>query len=325
MARTIPQRTKDRVFAAARDLNYRPHFFARNLRAKRTFAIGVISEEISNAYGGLVISGIEAFLSRHKHFFIIAAHRHDIHNLEQYVAFLLATGVEGVITIDTILKHHLAVPTVAVAGHRPLKGVTHITLDHTRAAHLALRHLFDLGHRQIAVLRGHPFSSDADDRWHCICDAARGLRIRLRPELAVHLDTDDPSPAMGCRLTKQLLSRGRFTALFAYNDILAIGAIRAIREAGLRVPEDISVVGFDDIREAAYQFPSLTTIHQPLRKMGEIAAETLVQRIEGRRDHPRQILIEPELVARESTAKAVPYADGAGRGEGGTRMEPSLA
>jgi len=120
---------------------------------------------------------------------------------------------------------------------------------------------------------------------------------------------------MGCRLTKQLLSRGRFTALFAYNDILAIGAIRAIREAGLRVPEDISVVGFDDIREAAYQFPSLTTIHQPLRKMGEIAAETLVQRIEGRRDHPRQILIEPELVARESTAKAVPYADGAGRGE----------
>src|SRR6266567_6741068 len=177
-------------------------------QSKRTFAIGVITEEISNAYGGLVISGIEAFLSRHKHFFIIAAHRHDIHNLEQYVAFLLATGVEGVITIDTILKHHLAVPTVAVAGHRPLKGVTHITLDHTRAAHLALRHLFDLGHRQIAVLRGHPFSSDADDRWHCICDAARGLRIRLRPELAVPLDKDDPSPAWAVGLPNSYCREG---------------------------------------------------------------------------------------------------------------------
>jgi len=304
VAKTIPQRTKDRVLAAARDLNYRPNFFARNLRAKRTFAVGVITEEIGDAYGGMVISGIEAVLSRQKYFFITAAHRHNLHNLEEYAAFLLARGVEGIITVDTILKRTFAVPTVAVAGHRNLKGVTNITLDHARAAQLALRHLFDLGHRRIAVLRGQSFSSDADDRWNAICDAAQGLGICIPDELVLALDSDDPSPEMGYRLTKQLLTRGHFTALFAYNDTSAIGAIRAVRETGLRVPEDISVVGFDDIREAAYHLPSLTTVRQPLRKMGEIAAQTLVDRIAGRVNHSSPILIEPELVVRESTAQA---------------------
>jgi len=118
----------------------------------------------------------------------------------------------------------------------------------------------------------------------------------------VQLDDDDPSPMRAHSLTKGLLARGeRFTALFAYNDIAAIGAIRAILEAGLRVPEDVSVVGFDDIRDAAYHVPSLTTVRQPLRKMGEIAAKSLVQRIEGRKEYPNEIAIEPELVIREST------------------------
>jgi len=301
VARTIPERTKDRVRAAARKLNYRPDFFASNLRARRAFAVGVITAEIGDAYSALVISGVEAVLTHHKHFFVTATHRRDLHNLEKYIAFLLSRGVEGVITADTILEHPLPVPTVSVSGHRLLKGVTNITLDHDRAAHLALGHLFELGHRDIAVLRGQPFSPDANDRWRSICDAAGELGISIHPELVLELDSDDPSPGMGCRLTKVLLSRHRFTALFAYNDISAIGALRAIREAGLRVPEDISVVGFDDIREAAYQMPSLTTIHQPLRKMGEIAAETLLQQVQKGKRLPRQILIEPELVVREST------------------------
>ena len=136
------------------------------------------------------------------------------------------------------------------------------------------------------------------------------LKIKIRPALTAQLDSGEPSPQVGYRLIKDLLSRGhKFTALFAYNDTSAIGAIRAIREAGLRVPEDISVVGFDDIRDAAYHLPSLTTVRQPLRKMGEIAAQTLVERIEGRKDYPDQIAIEPSLIVRESTTKATLHSE----------------
>jgi LacI family transcriptional regulator len=117
--------------------------------------------------------------------------------------------------------------------------------------------------------------------------------------------TDDPSPQQGYLVTKELLHRNpRFTALFAYNDVASIGAIRAIREGGLRVPEDISVVGFDDIRESAYHMPSITTVRQPLRKMGSIAAQTVIERIEGSENCPGQIAIEPELVVRESSGPA---------------------
>jgi LacI family transcriptional regulator len=306
-ASTIPQKTKERIITAARELNYRPNFFARTLRSKRTFTIGVVTEEIGDAYGGMVISGIEAFLSQHKYFFLTVAHRHDPHWLQQYLGILLSRGVEGMITVDTSLTETLPIPAVAVAGHRHVKGVTNIILDHERAAHLALTHLVELGHREIAVIRGQSFSSDSEDRWRSICDVAKGFKIKIRPELAPQLDSGEPSPQVGYRLVKNLLANGsKFTALFAYNDTAAIGAIRAIREAGLRVPEDISVVGFDDIRDAAYHLPSITTVRQPLRKMGEIAAQTLVERIEGGKECPEQIAIEPSLIVRESTARVKP-------------------
>lgn len=305
-SKAIPQGTKDRIRAAARELNYRPNFFARSLRKKRTYTVGVITEEIGDAYGGMVISGVEAFLSRQKYFFLTVAHRHDSHLLQQYSSILLARGVEGIITVDTSLSDQPALPTVAVAGHRKVKGVTNIILDHERAAQLALRHLVDLGHQRIAFIRGQPFSSDSAERWRSICRACKELGIEVRAELTVQLDDDDPSPQVGYRFTKALLGRKiPFTALFAYNDIAAIGAIRCIRENGLRVPDDISVVGFDDIRDAAYHVPSLTTVRQPLRKMGEIAAETLIERIEGRKDYPSEIAVAPELIVRESSARAV--------------------
>jgi LacI family transcriptional regulator len=303
-SKAIPQHTKDRILAAARELNYRPNFFARSLRKKRTYTVGVITEEIGDPYGGMVISGAEGFLSQHKYFFLTVAHRHDAHLLQQYASILVSRGVEGIITVDTSLTQALPVPTVAVAGHKRVKGVTNIVLDHMRAVELALRHLADLGHLDVAFIRGQAFSSDSADRWHSIETTAPKVGIRVRPELTVQLDDDDPSPMRGHMLVKELLARKqRFTALFAYNDISAIGAIRALREAGLRVPEEVSVVGFDDIRDAAYHVPSLTTVRQPLRKMGEIAAQTLVERIEGKKEYPNEIAIEPELVVRESTAR----------------------
>jgi LacI family transcriptional regulator len=304
-ARSIPQHTKNRIIAAAHELNYRPNFFARTLRLKRTYTIGVIAEEIGDTYGALVISGIEKYLQEHNFFFLTVIHRHDPKLLQTYAQMLLTRGVEGFITIDTSLNQTLSLPTVAVAGHARIEGVTNIVLDHKRAARLALEHLMELGHKEIAFIRGQTISSDSAERWNAICEVAKEMQTRIRPELTIQLEGTDSTPAMGYPFAKQLLARKHpFTALFAYNDISAIGSIWAIKDTGLRVPEDISVVGFDDIPGAAYATPGLTTVRQPLVKMGQIAAQTVVDQIEGRGEYVSEIAIEPEFVVRESTGPA---------------------
>jgi DNA-binding LacI/PurR family transcriptional regulator len=304
-AKHIPVHTRNRILAAARELNYRPNFFARSLRKKRTYTIGVLAHDIGDGYSSLVVAGIESYARQKDYFFVTGIHRHDPALFEKYARLLLERGVEGFITVDLNLESSLPLPTVAVSGHRWHEGVTNIILDHRRAATLALGHLVELGHRDIAVMRGHPASSDAAARWHAISEVALEMGIELRPELTVQIDSDESSPSLGYPFTKELLARKhRFTALFAFNDVSAIGAIRALQEAGLRVPADISVVGFDDIPGAAYHSPSLTTVRQPLQRMGEIAAQTLVERIEGAKQYPQEIAVEPELVARESTARA---------------------
>jgi DNA-binding LacI/PurR family transcriptional regulator len=304
-ARSIPPETKNRIHAAAKKLNYRPNFFARTLRNKRTYTIGVIAEEIGDSYGSMVISGIEACLRKMDYFFLTVAARHDQNLLSQYSELLLQRGVEGFITVDTAVLEAPPLPMVAVAGHQKLQGVTNVVLDHMRAATLALNHLASLGHQRVAFMKGNPLSSDSTERWEAICEVAQRIGVTIDPELTVQIDMDDPTPQLGYPFAKQLLARKKpFTALFAYNDISAIGAIRALQEQGLRVPQDVSVMGFDDIPVAAFNTPTLTTVRQPLARMGQVAAQTLLERIAGRDDYPSEIAIEPELVVRESTAKA---------------------
>lgn len=306
-ARSIPQETKNRIHAAAKELNYRPNFFARTLRNKRTYTIGVIAEEIGDSYGSAIISGIEKHLRKCGYFFLTVAHRHDPLLLNQYSHMLSERGVEGIITVDTTVHEAPTLPTVAVAGHRKLNGVTNIVLDHHRAAVLALEYMKSMSHERIAFMRGNPVSSDSADRWDAICDVAARIDLKIDDDLVAQIDTDDPTPMLGYPYAKQLLARGKpFTALFAYNDISAIGAIRALQEEGLRVPQDVSVIGFDDIPGAAFYTPSLTTVRQPLNRMGEVAAQSLLERIEGKKEYPAEIAIEPELVVRESTTKAPP-------------------
>ncbi len=304
-SRSVPQHTQERILTAARELNYRPSFYARNLGVKRTYMIGVVTREIGDFYGSPIISGIERYLRQKDYFFLTVAHRHDPKLLETYSHLLLDRGVEGFITLDTFVDHPLPLPTVAVPGHRRLQGVTNIVLDHRKAAWLALSHLTQLGHEEIAFMKGSDTSPDSEDRWRAICEVAEELGIPMRAELVVQLEGDDATPQLGYPFAKELLARKRpFTALFAYNDISAIGSIRAFQEAGLRVPQDVSVVGFDDIRIAVHNNPSLTTVRQPLEKMGEIAARTLLNRIEEHEDWVPEIAIEPEFVVRNSTRRA---------------------
>jgi LacI family transcriptional regulator len=216
---------------------------------------------------------------------------------------LVERGVEGFITVDTSIQEAPSLPTVAVAGHRQIAGVTNIVLDHKRAARLALEHLRDLGHKDIAFIKGQVFSSDSEVRWNAIIEVAGELEIAIRPELTVRIEGKESTPEVGFPVAKELLARKvPFTALFAYNDISAIGAMWALHEAGLRVPEDVSVVGFDDIPGAAFANPGLTTVRQPLLRMGEIAAQTLVHHIEESEAFVPEIAIEPEFVIRDSTA-----------------------
>jgi DNA-binding LacI/PurR family transcriptional regulator len=195
---------------------------------------------------------------------------------------------------------------VAVAGHRQVPNVTNLTLDQRFAAELGLRHLYELGHRKIAIMRGAACSSDSDDRWNSFRDVAIQLGIPIDPQLTLTIPLDMSSPELGYPAACQLLTRKKpFTAIIAFNDLAAIGAMCAIREHGFRIPEDISVLGFDDIKSAAYQYPSLTTIRQPLHHIGRTAALTLLRRI-THQDVPDEppIPILPELVVRQSTGVA---------------------
>src|SRR5579863_1304660 len=244
--RSIPQETRDRVTEAAAKFDYRPSFFARSLRKRQTFTVGVLVPELSDSYAMQVLSGVEEYLIEEGYFYLTASHRRKPDLIEEYPRLFMDRSVEGFIFIDTALEKSMGIlPVVSVAGHRKIEGVTNVVLDQKRAAELALRHIYQLGHRKIAFMRGGSHSSDADDRWACLMAVARDLKIPVLPELSVQLELRVSTPELGFVPTNELIARGgAFTALVCYNDIAAIGAIRALINHGQHVPEDVSIVGF---------------------------------------------------------------------------------
>jgi LacI family transcriptional regulator len=310
-AGSIPQETKDRIFEAARKFNYRPNFIARSLRAQRTYTLGVLVPGLSDDYSAMVLSGVEDHLLEEGYFYFVASHRHRPDLIDRYPQLFIDRSVEGLIAVDTPQRWPSPLPVVAVSGHKDVEGVTSIVLNHDRAATLALEHLVQLGHRHIAVIKGPDFSSDTEVRWNTVREAAIRFKVLVQPALVEQLEGSSPSPETGYVAAKKLLAVGEpFTALFAFNDISAIGAIRALREAGRRVPEDVSVIGFDDAPAAAFHNPALTTIRQPLWQMGKLAREHLLWRIANGPEapFPELVTVEPELVIRQSTARAHPLS-----------------
>lgn len=303
----IPQQTKDRIIAGARKLNYRPSFMARALRSKRSYAVGVLVPELSDGYSALVVAGIEDQLAEHGYMHLATSHRHSERQIDLQSRILWERCAEGLIVVDTPREIKVPLPVVSVSGHNFYEGVTNLILDHDRAAELGIGHLRELGHRRIAVMQGQQFSSDTGARWNAIESAARRQGVPIDPALVVQLEGNSPSPETGYHAALRLMERNvPFTALFAFNDVSAFGAIRAFQERQLRVPQCVSVVGFDDIWGAAFHIPALTTIRQPLRQMGSQAAEILLARIlkPNEMDYPRVIEATPELIVRESTAPA---------------------
>jgi DNA-binding LacI/PurR family transcriptional regulator len=304
--RSIPEETRKRVRDAAKEFNYQPNLVARSFRNRRTLTLGVLVPELSDGYHTEVLTGVGDCLLEAGYSYLTAHHRHRPELVEQYSKLLIGRGAEGMICIDTSLEHVLPIPAVVVAGHQCFSGVTNVVLNHQKAAELTLTHLHALGHRRVAFMRGQPFSGDSEDRWQAIVRVSRKMGIEIQPDLTVQLEKDISWPELGYPVTRNLFAAKRsFTALVCFNDVAAIGAIRAIRDQGLRVPEDISVIGFDDIKAAAYMSPSLTTIRQPLAEMGRAAAQCIINRLNRTEDFREVISFKPELVIRESTSQAM--------------------
>lgn len=315
-AKSIPQETRNRVLLAAKRLNYRPNYFARSLRQSRSMSVGVLAPDLSEGYFTRVMSGVVEELTDAHYFYFTACHDWKEDLIEQYPRMLVERAVDGFLLLNTPADQIMVpVPVVAISAHSAVENVTNIVLDHHLAVQQALEHLFELGHRRIAFMRGPGAIPDSQYRWDAIVEVAREMGLRLDPALEVPMDSEGWSqpagphpmaPEIGFKPVRALLERTRdFTAIFCFNDIAAIGAIRALKEAGLSVPHNVSVVGFDDILSAAYCTPSLTTVRQPLGEMGRRGAKVLLERIADRTNSfPAEIVMAPELLVRESTGPA---------------------
>jgi DNA-binding LacI/PurR family transcriptional regulator len=315
-AKSIPLETRTRVIEAAERLNYRPNYFARSLRQSRSMSVGVLAPDLSEGYFTRVMSGVVEELTHAHYFYFTACHDWKRELIEQYPRMLVERAVDGFLLLNTPADHiTVPVPVVAISAHSVLPNVTNIVLDHHSAVEQALKHLYELGHRRIAFMRGPKAIPDSDFRWESIQQVANEMDLRIDPEHVTRIDAAGWSmktgyhpmaPEIGYKPMQALLEKSRdFTAIFCFNDIAAIGAIRALKDAGLSVPGDVSVVGFDDILSAAYSTPSLTTVRQPLLEMGKRGAEILLDRIANReKEYPAEIVVAPEFVVRESTGPA---------------------
>jgi LacI family transcriptional regulator len=315
-AKSIPQETRDRVMEAAQRLNYRPNYFARSLRQSRSMSVGVLAPDLSEGYFTRVMSGVVEELTAAHYFYFTACHDWKPELIDKYPRMLVERAVDGFLLLNTPADSiEVPVPVVAISAHSAAANVTNIVLDHHLAVQQALTHLYGLGHRRIAFMRGPRAIPDSEFRWIAIQQVAKEIGLRIDPAHVIRIDTSGWSmktgyhpmtPEIGYKPMAALLEKKRdFTAIFCFNDIAAIGAIRALKDAGLSTPGDVSVVGFDDIQSAAYSTPSLTTVRQPLWEMGKRGAQVLLERIANReKEFPPEIVMAPELTVRESTGPA---------------------
>jgi DNA-binding LacI/PurR family transcriptional regulator len=318
LARYIPPVTKKRIERAAEKLGYRPNQFARALRSKRSHTVGVMVFDMTDPYCTLVLRGIENTLYQASYLPILT----DVHNersrFERYLEMLLDRRIEGLVVLanwlflDITLLADLeksGIPTALIAFELKGDSMSSVIVDNEVGGYLALEHLYALGHRKIAFIRGPKALSDSSPRWRGVRNCAKVCGLKLDPRLIVDLpESRDPISSFeaGQELTADLVRRKRsFTAILAFDDMTAFGAIRALARAGLRVPKDCSVIGFDDVAASALYSPPLTTIRQPMEAMGADAVGIVLEGIhsvlEKREVTAHHRKVAPELVVREST------------------------
>jgi LacI family transcriptional regulator len=318
LARYIPAATKKKIERAAEKLGYRPNQFARSLRSKRSHTVGVMVFDMTDPFCTLILRGIENTLYQASYLPILT----DVHNegsrFERYLEMLLDRRIEALIVIanwvflDINLLADLeksSIPTAMIGCELKTDSISSVIVDNELGGHIAIEHLYSLGHRKIAIIRGPKALTDSSPRWRGIRNFAKESGLELDSRLVVDMpESRDPVSSFenGYKLTEELLRQKRsFTAMLAFDDMSAFGAIRALSRAGVRVPEQCSVIGFDDVATSAIYTPSLTTVRQPMETMGASAVGVVLDGInavlEKREATPRHRKVAPELVVREST------------------------
>jgi LacI family transcriptional regulator len=313
--RHVREATRQRVEHAMQRLGYVANRQARGLAGGRSRVIGLLVYELGSSYFNQLIRGIDAATAAIGYDLMLYT-THARSEMEAQHAAELASGrVDGLIfvlavEIDSYVDRlrRQRVPFVLLDHDRDVPGSTFVTAANRRGAKDAIDHLVGLGHRRIGFITGTPGTSPARERLAGYRDALREADIQFDRSLVV---TGDFLEAQGYRATQELLSLDpRPTAIFTSADTAAFGAIKAARAAGLRVPRDISIVGFDDIPEASLVMPPLTTVRQPLQEMGATAVRLLRRLMDEPDATPRRTELLTELVVRESSGPPLPRARG---------------
>jgi len=305
----VNSQTRALIHRIAEEQGYTVSAVGRSLATNRTGTIGVVVTTIADPFAGEVVSGVEEFALSHRYAVILAACHADpdrelraVHSLQErrVDGILVMASRIGALYLQMLSK--MKVPIVLINSHHPGEFVYSVRIDNVDGAHLATKHLADLGHRRIAYI-GDKFGFQSDmERFKGYREILEEAGFGYEPELVSH---GDGTPEGGMEAMRRLLNLAdRPTAVFCYNDREAFGAMRAIREHGLRVPSDVSLVGFDDLFLSSFADPPLTTIRQPKREMGFLAGEILLKLLSG--EKPESRMTAGELVVRQSTARPGP-------------------
>ena len=304
---SVPARpeTRERVLAAARELDYRPSGIARALKRRETMTLGLLVTDITNPFYPQIVRAVEEAASARGYGIVLANGGDDAARELEHLDLLVERRVDGIVIASSLMTrrhaerlHRTAVPVVLVNDTVAGSRLPTVTTAHRRGARLATEHLISLGHRRIGHIGAPADQAASGQRRQGVRDALRAAGLG-EPLIAI----GDGGVAGGARATEALIG-SEITGIVAYNDLTAIGALRALRRAGIGVPDAISVIGFDDIELAAWTDPPLTTVRQPTDALGRWAVEHLVDLLAGQPvdNATGPVLLEPTLVVRDSTA-----------------------
>ncbi|WHH58052.1 LacI family DNA-binding transcriptional regulator [Petroclostridium sp. X23] len=299
----VKPETKERIMQVIEELNYQPRSVARSLKTKKTLTIGIMLPDICNLFFTETTRGIEDVANKYGYNVILCNTDKDSKKEKEYLNTLYSKDIDGIIFIGTCRNHHIIknkqdTPIVFI-NSKVGDNICSVLVDDIKGGYTATKYLLERRKSEVTLLTGPLSRSSFFERMTGYLNALKSEGIEYN-ELLVH--QCDVSFQGGYDIIRTIYDEGSgIKSIFAASDVIALGAVRALIEKGVRVPEDVSVVGYDDISIAGMFIPSLTTIHQPKYWMGEKAAELLIKRIEDRSLKSEHIVLEPKLIVREST------------------------